>query len=282
MKINLFVAILVSSLTLIGCSGSGGSSSGSSDNDSAPGNATISSANARDLATSATEAAKLAANSDNASQFGLKSAARGAVENLSESLAREFALIPTSVLPNPCTGGGGVTIDTLAGGTVLLDYQLCNISGVIADGVVTLNSTVSGNFTTVSLSYSNFSITIGADTWVSNLSATCTINNNTLATSCTYSSDVAGFDGRIYSISGLSVSGDNTAGYSVSATIIDPDHGIITISTTIPIIFNCTNGQPSMGEIQFTDSAGVLVSVTFNDCNSFTVFYNGVGTLYNW
>jgi hypothetical protein len=278
MKIKLVVLILALNLALVGCSSGGGSSDSSSE----PGNAAINSANAKDLATAATEGAKLAADSDNVSQFGLKSASKATLENLTETVARDFALIPQSVMPNPCTGGGGVTIDTLPDGTFLLDYQLCDIAGIIADGVITLNSTVSGDITTVSLSYTSFSITIGTDTSVSSLTAVCTINNNTAATSCTYSSDIAGFDGRTYSISGLNVSGDSIAGYSVSATIIDPDHGIITISTTIPILFNCPNEQPSMGEIQFTDSAGVLVSVTFNDCDSFTVFYNGVATLYNW
>jgi hypothetical protein len=275
MKISFATFILVSSLSLFGCSSS--SSGGGS---SEPVNASINSANAKSLATAATEGAKMAGDSDNASQFSFRSASRNKIEELSESLAREYALIPTNV-PDICTTGG-VSIDTLPNGDNILDYQLCEIGGATADGQVVLNIDVDGDITTISLSYVNFSVTIDADTTVIDSSAVCVTNTTTLSVSCTYSSDIAGIDGRTYSISGLSVSGDSIAGYSVSATINDPDYGLITISTLNPVLLDCTNGQPSTGDIQFTDADGVLVTITFNDCSSFTVTYDGVATMYNW
>jgi hypothetical protein len=78
------------------------------------------------------------------------------------------------------------------------------------------------------------------------------------------------------------VVGDGSSGYSVTATIVDPDHGSLTIATITPILFGCADGQPSSGALQFTDGNGVPVSVTFNDCASFTLSYSGTSEVYNW
>jgi hypothetical protein len=138
-----------------------------------------------------------------------------------------------------------------------------------------------GNTTTVDLEYINFTIDDGVDIVTLDMQASCTTDNTTLDTSCTFS-DIVGFDGRIYTFSDATVMGDGVGGYTVSATIIDPDHGSFSIVTTNPILFGCANGQPISGEIQFTDGAGVLVRVTFNDCASYTVSYSGTSEMYLW
>ena len=91
-----------------------------------------------------------------------------------------------------------------------------------------------------------------------------------------------GIDGRVYVFSDASVTGDEFSGYSIRVAIDDPDHGSFVVDTTTPILFGCSNGQPSSGALQFTDGAGVLVSVTFNDCASYTVSYSGTSAMFLW
>ena len=53
--------------------------------------------------------------------------------------------------------------------------------------------------------------------------------------------------GGVYDLSEASVSGDAFSGYTVTATIVDPDHGSFTIATTIaPILFACPDESARM------------------------------------
>jgi hypothetical protein len=93
---------------------------------------------------------------------------------------------------------------------------------------------------------------------------------------------VVGYDGRVYDFSDVSVDGDEFSGFNVTAAIVDPQHGRFTITTTTPILFTCPNGQPFPGALQFTDGDGVLVTVTFTDCDSYVVSYNSTTEVYYW
>ncbi len=286
MKVNFvnsyqkYLLVTIISLLLFACGGGGGGNSSAT-----PSAAKISTANEEDLGTAATEGAKQALDGSNASAFRGSSRVRAVLDTLNESMVQKksnrIAYAPVN-LSNICTGGGSATIDTNTNGSSVIAYSACDVGGAIADGVVNITTSTSGTVTTTNLQYTDFTITIGSDVTTIDMSATCIIDSSSFDTSCTYSSDVTGIDGRTYSVSGSTISGNSSSGYSVSATITDPDHGTLSITTTIPILFDCTNGQPSSGEIQFSDSDGVLVTVTYNDCNSFTISYSGTSEIYSW
>ncbi len=275
-----FFLILLFSMTLFACSSGG-------DNDtSAPSAAKIGTANEEDLGTAATEGAKQALDGNSASAFRGSLGVRAVLDFLNESMlqnkSNKIALAPVD-LSSMCTGGGSASVDTNStGSSSVITYANCDIGSAIADGVVNITSSTSGTVTTTNLQYTDFTITIAGEVTTIDLSATCTVDTSSFASSCTYSSDVTGIDGRTYSVSGSTISGNSSSGYTVAATITDPDHGTLSITTTSPILFNCTNGQPSSGEIQFSDGDGVLVTVTFNDCNGFTISYSGSSNVYTW
>jgi hypothetical protein len=162
---------------------------------------------------------------------------------------------------------------------VMCDYDGLNI--ITLDGMVTTSSSTSGDITTVNLEYVGFIISIVGEDTILNFEASCDTNNVSGATSCTFP-DVVGFDGRVYDFSDVTISGDGISGYTVTASIVDPDHGSFNITTTAPILFTCPNGQPISGALQFTDGADVLVTVTFDDCDSYTVSYSGAIEVYSW
>ncbi len=258
--------ILLASFLVVSCGGGGGSSGNSS-----PPAATIDSTNEEQLATAATEAAKQAVNNNNAPTLGSKPAAK----------MEDFALIQD--FSSFCSGGGTASMNiNESTGNGVISYSDCNMGGSIINGTVTITSSVSGNITTTTLDYNNFTMTFAGQTQSFDLLLVCEINTNTQSSVCTYASDTLGIDGRTYSVSGTSVSGDFSSGYTVTATVTDPDYGSLTISTNTPITFNCTNGQPDSGEIQFSDGDGNTVTITYDSCTSFTVSYNGSSTPYSW
>ena len=100
-------------------------------------------------------------------------------------------------------------------------------------------------------------------------------------TSCTWSADITGIDGRTYRIEDADISGIATLDGSL--TVYDPDYGSVDV-TVNGMLFECTTttGVPSAGSITITGEGGSLASVEFNDCNSFTVTVDGTATTYQW
>lgn len=277
----LFLCFFMVSATA--CSSSGGGDSNSNSDQVLE--ARINSGNAEQLGTSATEAAKQSVLNNTASGLGFKSTAKPGIGNISSELSKSFAR-RTANIPVPGLDCGLGSADETANpdGSTTVTFINCDLFGfgiLIFNGTVLANTSTSGNTTTVDLEYINFTIDDGLDIVTLDMQASCTTDNTTMETSCTFS-DIVGFDGRIYTFSDATVTGDGISGYTVSATILDPDHGSFSIVTTNPILFGCANGQPISGEIQFTDGAGVLVTVTFNDCASYTVSYSGTSEIYFW
>ncbi|MCP4982150.1 MAG: hypothetical protein GY935_16865 [Gammaproteobacteria bacterium] len=270
-------------VSVVACgSSSGGGSSGSANQVS---QAKINAGNAKQLGTAATEAAKQAVLNDTASILGLKPAAKPGIGTITNELSKNFAG-RTANIPTPgfdCGLGSADETTNPDGSTtiIFIDCDLLGLGLLEFDGTVIASTTISGNSTTVDLEYINFTIDDGVDVVTLDMQASCTTDNTSMETICTFS-DIVGFDGRIYAFSSATVSGDAITGYYVSATIIDPDHGSFSIATTAPVLFTCPNGQPISGELQFTDGAGVLVTVTFNDCTSFTVSYSGTSEIFFW
>ncbi len=246
--------------------------------------ARINSGNAEQLGTAATEAVKQAVLKNSTSMLGFKSSTKpgmGTVSiELSKSFARRVASIP---VPGLNCGPGSADQITNPDASTTITFINCDFFGlgIVFNGTVLAFTSTSGNTTTVDLEYINFTIDDGVDIVTLDMQASCTTDNTTLDTSCTLS-NIVGFDGRIYTFSSATVLGDETSGYTVTAIIVDPDHGSFSIDTNVPILFGCANGQPISGEIQFTDGAGVLVTVTLNDCASYTVSYSGTSEMYLW
>lgn len=277
----LFLCFFIVSATA--CSSGGGGDSNSASDQVAE--ARINSGNAEQLGTSATEAAKQSVLNNTASGLGFKSSAKPGIGSISSELSKSFARRTANIpVPGLDCGLGSADETVNPDGSTTVTFINCDLFGLgilIFNGTVLANTSTSGNTTTVDLDYMNFMIDDGMSIVTLDMQASCTTDNTTMETNCTLS-NLVGFDGRIYTFSSATVSGDEFSGYFVSATIIDPDHGSFSIVTTSPILFGCANGQPNTGEIQFTDGAGVLVTVTFNDCASYTVSYSGTSEIYFW
>jgi hypothetical protein len=245
--------------------------------------ARIDAANAEQLGTAATEGAKQAVQYQAVSSLGFRPAANSTLDVVNEKLSLRYAARVAAAPPAPfnCITGSVVETDNMDGSTTAT-FTMCDIGfGLVVDGVVQANRSTVGNITTVDLLYDDFSISYLGDVILVDFEAHCTTDNSTTETSCDFPG-VPGFDGRIYDFSDSTVDGDAVNGYTITATIVDPDHGIFTITTPTPIVFGCANGQPMSGALQFTDGNDVLVTVTFNGCASFTVSYNGTSEIYNW
>jgi len=276
--ITLFFLINITLLTA--CS--------SSDSDSPPtstGAATITTENAQDLAIAATESTKQgvsndAANSNNPfSSFGKNNGSQFDIQAFSEKLALQSQQAPGDIL-DICSGGGSFSdnIDT-ATGNASYTFNNCNIADtVIINGTMSISTNVSGDTVTTTLEYNDFSYTINGITETVDFTMICTVTGT--SASCSTSSSVTGLDGLTYSISDVSISGNTSTGYNVSATVDHPTHGTVSISAS-NVLFNCTNDNPSVGSITFT-AGNTSGSITFNSCTSYTVTVDGLGTSYNW
>jgi len=268
----------------LACSG-GGSSSNANNGSSASKLAEINAGNAEQLGAAAAEGAKQAAKNASVPALGFRPSGEPTVESVSHDLVTRIAG-RTANLPPPvyCDPGSATETVNLDDGSMSVNFVMCDFGGyglIVLDGLVTASSNVSADITTVNLAYVGFIISIGGEETILDFEASCDTNNISGATSCAFP-DVVGYDGRVYDFADVSVDGDEFNGYSVTATIVDPDHGRFTIATTVPILFTCPNGQPVSGALRFTDSAGVPVTVTFVDCDSYAVSYNSTIQVYYW
>jgi hypothetical protein len=284
-KISIFCCLV----TLVAC-GSGSGSSDTSNSGDAVGAANsaadqtvvarINAANAEQLGIASATGVAQAVQYQQAPDLGLRPEPRPDPVRISMDLSRHFSA--SSVSGSFACASGSYSEVGNPDGSTTVSFNLCDIGfGLVFDGDVHANSSTEGNLTTVDLEYVDFSVDLAGNVTVFDFEASCTTDNTTTDTSCAFP-DAPGFDGRLYNIFDASVVGDGSSGYSVTATIVDPDHGSLTIATITPILFGCADGQPSSGALQFTDGNGVPVSVTFNDCASFTLSYSGTSEVYNW
>jgi hypothetical protein len=268
----------------VACSSDGGSSGSGDNGSSASKVAEINAGNAEQLGAAAAEGAKQAVKNVSALALGLKSSGAPTVESVTQDVVTRIAGRTAHLSAGDYCDPGSATETSNPDGSTSVYFAMCDFGGsgvIILDGLVTASSSVSGGITTVNLEYVGFIISIGGDDTILNFEASCDTNNITDLTSCAFP-DVVGFDGRVYDFSDVTVSQHPSGGYIVTANIVDPDHGSFTIATTAPILFTCPNGQPISGALQFNDSADVLVAVTFNDCDSYTVSYSSTTEVYYW
>jgi hypothetical protein len=99
--------------------------------------------------------------------------------------------------------------------------------------------------------------------------------------SCSITSDFEGIDGRIYRLEDLTVTGNDTSGYYVSMTFYDPDHGRVDVTTTQPLTYDCEQAVPGSGMLS-VNGGGTSATASFDNCSSYSVTVDGVGTTYDW
>lgn len=235
--VYLFSALL-SAAMLVGCGGGGGG-------DSATGTTTataaeITSDNVDDLAIAATEASKRAVDSNSSAGSIDLSGLIGKTssdETVAQTIMDKVMSSVREASVDACPGGGSATENfssDFTSGTIT--YNDCNDGyGSIISGTATF----SGDPNSITTFTYTFDLTVTDVATGQSQPVTGTITCN--ANGCTENlntgeasianSDFSGDDGRNYSFEGdVTVTGDDTSGWNVNATVVDPDHGAITIS----------------------------------------------------
>ncbi len=272
--------------TLSSCSSSGGDDDGGNNNNQGnTSEATVSDNNKKDVSTASAEGAKQAVTGSTlptgiSAESELNEALKDLAINVLEQV-ESLSNLPTGysgTLTGDC--GGNANYNAVINGQQVnrIEYdfnQYCSSSYTL-DGNMTIYYTYSGNdISSYRIVYDNLTYSGPSYNETINMTITCNASY-----SCTYSSTTTGSDGRTYTVSDSSVTGNNSSGYNVSATVTDPDHGTITITATNITI--CDNGNIGSGEIEVTDSTGaVVLSITFPNCSEMVVTYDGVATTYN-
>lgn len=258
-------------------------------NTTTPKAAVITSANSQDLAIAATAGASKSVNPDSTTSFDTL-AFTSTLRNLSTQSGTALAdykacstgdnTNTTDVITGP---DGSTSVDTTISFT---DCDL-NASGVIVNGELLINSAYDATTfaTSFSMIFNNFTVTEQGVVENIDFSMQCgTVNTSTFEYDCsTTSSSVTAIDSRSYAIKTQSITGDASSGYSVSATVTDPDHGEIAIQAS-NILFNCPApdaDRPSTGSIAFT-SSGKSGAISFDSCSTYSVTVDGVATSYTW
>lgn len=275
--VYLFTGLL-SAAMLVGCGG--GSSGGGSSTPTAP-TAEITNENKTDLAVAATEAAKSATTADaptSVGGFGFKTTVT--------NIANKARQMPNQELvPGVCSSGSvDVTgIDTYD--TMNIDLDMTFNNCVISDSfeTATYNGFVSyaDNGNGFTATYRNFSVTVNGETTSINGTISCDASYTNCTENLTFGGSISGtYSNTSYTTSNMEVTGD-ASGYNVSGSVTHPTHGTVSISAT-GVTFNCTGGYPGAGEITVTAGGGVTATVTFNDCESFTIDYDSSTTTVFW
>lgn len=275
MRISKWVLVMFSSFVLTACGGSGSGSGGGG----SPSAATVNGENKTEVA--------------NTAKIGSEKAIEGsaAPRSMARSMNSEslsYVLMKDTV--------SFVNRGAMARDTIDLSASVCP-GGGSAVYETTGQSSQYGSFTVV---YDNCEYSYGSETTVVDGTATWTVNEDgsfsyeydltttyageTTSITGTYSCD-AEFNcsyqdnfvegGTSYSVSNVSVSGDNSSGFSVSARVSHEDYGYIDIQGTGLKL--CSGGGFSTGTISVTDSSGSSVlQIDFVSCTEMTVTFDGV------
>jgi len=301
----LYSLPLCAALSITGCGGGGDSAgTGVTSYSGSQEQATITTDNSEQLARSATEGATEATAGDDLSSFPTAIQATTSYE-LAEniivgSLPQALEYLANSISPSayqeemPCSISGSILVtadDSLANntsqsfpesGAMTMDFRDCRDDETsTVNGTATTTFTGGGGFTTV---YQNFTVAYTDPVTgeqvvetIENLSMACDSNF-----SCSIQSDFVGGDGRTYRISDMTVSGSDTSGWNVSATVYDPDLGSIAIDTTTSLMLDCPTGVPSSGALSITGANSAEVTVDYLSCTEFQICFEGICNTVTW
>ena len=307
MKIkNVSLGLTLAALFILqGCGGGGGNSSSISA--STPDPAVLSRDNVHDLGIAAASGAKQVVVTDSAPDLAPKGSVgtetllqdigvrigKIASQRLKTTAAKAVAARLVDISTELCNGGGTATADIPDSSTETnfeFDAAFVDCTIVSVDGTVVVNGSMSVRYLetsssiTTTIAWNNLTLELlgSGVSEALNGSMTCTASDKVNLSDLTCILDFAGLDGRTYRVSDASFTGDASAGYSIDATVIDPDHGVITIATEVPILFDCPDGNPSLGSIVFSGVGGDTGRIDFLNCSSYQVSYNGEVQSFLW
>jgi hypothetical protein len=288
-----FIGLTLSLLQACGGGGEGGGSVNSSVNYSGSTSvAEVDTTNSEDLGTASASAARQAVVTD-AVNGVMRPAAdlEDKVLDVSPTIAEWIAqsrnyAARTEDVSRFCTQGGEAianTNDAETSGTIT--FTNCGIddgngSVIVMTGAVDFTLTLVNNeVDSMSLNY-NVSVTYEGKTAGVNLRISCV--DMTGVRSCSITSDFVGLDNRVYRVTNITVSGSASSGYYVDATVYDPAHGSVSLTTTSPLLIDCPTGVPSTGTVVITGANSSSATVSFDSCDQFTVTVNGLGEIFYW
>jgi hypothetical protein len=184
-------------------------------------------------------------------------------------------------VPGVCDSG---SVDVSGGQTSgTIRYNNCTVSDINFTVTVsgTATYTTANNFNDFTIQYTNFTVTI-ADF---NSTHTETIENMTISCtsggmSCSITSDFTGSDGKVYRIADFNVTG-TYPNYIISGRLYHPDHGYVDVSGSVSYSTCGAVERPTSGSITFTGANGTA-TITFVDCNSFSIDVNSSVTTGSW
>ena len=235
--------------------------------------ATITTDNAPSLSVAGISGIRQAVDSRDSSPFigaSAKVANDSPVQTLTVAAAQQIAQDPAAAeIPNVCdTGSIDLNIQEK-----LLTVTNCVTDGLTLNGTAIIATSQTGDVIITTYDFNDFTVDDGSGPQPLNLIAICENNTSTRTIDCSYRTEAVGADGRTYIAAVSSISGDDTAGYLVTATVNDPDFGNINITTIAAVTFNCTNDYPDSGSIKIEGESNEMV-LTFVDCDNYSITFN--------
>lgn len=286
----LSMLVLLTGLAL-GCGDDGGGGSGDGGGDDP---AEIAEENVADLGVAAASAAWSVIAGDDlpdiptpapATTPAAASMAAQAARSESESVSFDAGEMMSGAAPlggDPFCPFGGFQNATAQGSRVTTTYIACRVTADITfDGAIIGDASFGSNSYTVTSEYDDFCVTIMLETTTQRCfdgqatTVRCTGISSPETIMCTVSTSAEGLDGRTYTISDSELAGDDDTGWDVSAEVVDPDWGRVGFETTESLFFECQNGAPSDGTIDYFDAGDVTATVEFRDCDTFAVCFPG-------
>ena len=295
MKQLAFLLSLGATLLLLqACGGGGGGDAGSATTISYSGltsEARVESTNAESLSTAAASGALQSVAAESASSAFARPMAdfSGKLLEIAPRIAMgivqsEFYAAKITDLSSLCDAGGTAIADTNDAETVgTIAFTNCRMSDGYGS-VLVLNGVVDYTFNSSADSMAmtfNITMTYAGETAVMNMTLNC-VNFTSASPTCSVTSDFAGLDGRIYRVTDITVTGDAFSGFTISATVYDPDYGHVDMVTTTPITFDCGTGVPGTGSVAVYGSSGTSGAINFVSCSEYNVTVNGVTDTYFW
>jgi hypothetical protein len=70
--------------------------------------------------------------------------------------------------------------------------------------------------------------------------------------------------------------------YNDTVTMTVSCYGYVSVSTNVPVTFECSGGYPSAGRIQVNEINGTSATVEFISCSQYVVTFEGVAEIHDW
>jgi hypothetical protein len=290
------ITAAISMLLLQACGGGGGGDGTGSSYTTYSGlttEAKVETTNSEDLSTAAASGALQAVAADSAS--GALGRPTPSLENklleVSPKISKwivqsgfRYAAKTTDISSEVCDAGGTAIADTNDAETVgTITFSSCGMSDG-SGGTLVLNGTVDYTYTVSSdsivMTY-HVTVTYAGETSDMNMTLSC-VDFTSASPTCSASVDYVGLDSRVYRVKDIDVSGSEASGFYVSATVYDPDHGYVEMTTNTPITFECDNGVPGTGAVTLAGSDSTSATITFVSCSEYNVTIDGLTETYNW